>query len=229
MDDSHDPADFHRDMSVIGPLIRKVGHELRNRMGVITNSLYFVNVQVGEANEKVQKHLQMIESQAFLASDIIMDFMDFAQPPKPNLRPADFNPVLSSALKQVSPPANVVVNVDVPADLPTLPLDPRKSQRVLQAVLTNALESMPDGGRLTVRVRLQGEALHIAIEDTGVGIPPEHLPRLFDPLFTTKSKGFGLGLPLCRAYTEGLGGTVEVASTEGKGTTVTLVWPVGEE
>ena len=229
MDDSHGTANLDGKSGVTGPLIRKIGHELRNRLGVITNSLYFVNMKIGEADEEVQKHLQIMESQAFLASDIIMDLMDLAQPREPGPRPADFNLVVSSALEEVSPPSNVAVTVDVPADLPDLPLDSRQSQRSLQAVLTNAVEAMPEGGQLTIRARLQGETLRITIEDTGVGISPEHLPCLFDSLFTTKNKGFGLGLPLCRVYTENLGGIVEVASTEGKGTTVTLTWPVDEK
>jgi signal transduction histidine kinase len=99
-------------------------------------------------------------------------------------------------------------------------------ERVFVNILKNSLEAMPEGGKLTVQSKKVKDAVEVAFADTGVGIPKEALDRLFTPLFTTKARGMGFGLAICKRIIEAHGGKISVESTVGKGTTFTLIIPV---
>jgi len=117
----------------------------------------------------------------------------------------------------------------IPEDLPKVMVDPTFMKRVFTNLFTNALQAMPDGGRLTIRAHKTKEAVSISVEDTGVGIPEEKLDKIFTPLFTTKSKGIGLGLSICKRLLEAQGGSITVKSQVGKGSTFTLKIPIKKE
>lgn len=105
-------------------------------------------------------------------------------------------------------------------------VDPLIMQHVLANLITNALQAMPEGGRLTIRASKNEEAALISVEDTGVGIPKENLSKLFQPLFTTKSKGQGLGLAACKQLVQAHGGSITFESDMGKGSTFTVKIPL---
>ena len=102
-------------------------------------------------------------------------------------------------------------------------------RRVFTNLALNAVQAMPDGGKLTLNMQATGEAALLSVEDTGVGIPEEHLSKIFIPLFTTKAKGQGFGLPVCKRLVEAHGGTIEVESQVGKGSTFTVKLPLRKE
>jgi signal transduction histidine kinase len=126
----------------------------------------------------------------------------------------------------------VEVQLDLPADLPPVYADPRQVVQVLGNLVTNACRaiSSPDGapqaGKLTLTASLHGDMIAIAVQDTGVGIPPENMGKLFEPLFTTKTKGIGLGLAVSQKLTEANGGRIEARSQPGQGSTFTVYLPV---
>jgi signal transduction histidine kinase len=132
-------------------------------------------------------------------------------------------------------PENVVVEVSSGKDLPITYADPDQLNQIFDNLIRNAIQAMPEGGRLVVQTESTGagesgdipEWVTVSVADTGVGIPEENLTKVFEPLFTTKAKGIGLGLPVTRMLVEGHGGIVGVASAVGKGTTFTVKLPVG--
>jgi two-component system NtrC family sensor kinase len=149
--------------------------------------------------------------------------------------------LIRQTLERFPAPANVEVTLDIPADLPKVYVDPRQMEQVLGNLVINACQAMPEGGQLSVigkQLSVKTESLitakspkveHwvlITVHDTGMGIPPENMKKLFEPLFTTKAKGIGLGLAVSQKLTEANGGRIEVESEAGKGSTFTLVMPV---
>jgi signal transduction histidine kinase len=117
------------------------------------------------------------------------------------------------------------VTIDVDPGLPMVMVDGAQIRQVFINAILNALEAMPEGGRLEIRARSKAEFVTVGFADTGCGIPESVTDKIFDPLFTTKPKGIGLGLAMCKSIMEGHGGDIGVKSKEGKGTTFTLSLP----
>ena len=115
-------------------------------------------------------------------------------------------------------PRQIKVGIKVPKDAGTIMTDPEIIRRVLSNLISNAVQAMPNGGKLNVSVARDADDTVIAVQDSGVGIPEEARPKLFSPLFTTKSKGQGFGLAVVKRMTEAFGGTVTFESEVGKGT-----------
>jgi signal transduction histidine kinase len=124
----------------------------------------------------------------------------------------------------------VDVTVTVPPTLREIRVDPMRLEQALTEIISNALDAMPEGGRLTIAAREGGEArapgIALEITDSGPGIPPEILPNLCEPFFTTRAEGTGLGLAIAKRYVEETGGRLEIASEVGHGTTVRIWLPV---
>jgi signal transduction histidine kinase len=228
-------------LAAIGELAASVAHELRNPLSVIRTSAYYVKYRLLEkADDKVQDSLDQIEKQVLVSDKIIRDLLDFARVRPPELRPADVNEVVQATLAGVSFPEEIVVVTRLAEGLPPVPLDPSQMERAFLNLVTNSVQAMPEGGQLQVRTWGEDEAILVSISDTGVGIPPENLARIFEPLFTTKTQGTGLGLSICRRIVEAHGGSIEVESPSitlgtstletgqaGTGSTFTVRLPIG--
>jgi signal transduction histidine kinase len=200
-------------LAAIGELAASMAHELRNPLSVIRASAYYVKYTLtGETDDRVQDSLDQIEKQVLISDKIIRDLLDFARTRPPQLRPGDVNEVMQATLAGVPFPEEIVVVTQLAEGLPLVPLDPSQMERVLLNLITNAVQAMPEGGQLEVRTWEEDKAVLVSISDTGVGIPPENLARIFEPLFTTKTHGTGLGLSICRRIVEAHGGSIEVES-----------------
>ena len=123
-------------------------------------------------------------------------------------------------------PENIEVLAELAKELPEVNLDPLQMQQVFFNIILNAFEVMPSGGKLKVGTLLEKGFIHIGFKDTGPGITKENMEKIFEPLFTTKPKGIGLGLALCRSIVDGHEGTIEVESELGKGTTFIVKLPL---
>ena len=156
---------------------------------------------------------------------VVTGLTDFARPIRLGLVETDARQLIDEVLSTSPIPQNVKAAVKVEDDLPRLLIDPQMMRRVLTNLILNAVQAMPRGGKLTVRVSKSGETILISVRDTGRGIPDEILPKLFNPLFTTKTRGQGLGLATCKRLVEAHGGTITVESQVGKGTTFTVNMP----
>jgi signal transduction histidine kinase len=207
----------HEGLATLGQLAGGVSHELRNPLGVIKNSVYYLKMVVPD-DERVRKHLAILDREVATATRIISGMLDFARTTPPMRAPTDVNSLVRDGLERLMAADSVRIERDLAEGLPPVMVDADQVRLVLDNLLSNATQAMPEGGVLTVRTRSAGGRVEICVEDTGAGIAPEHLERIFEPLFTTKSKGIGLGLALARRLTEANDGTIRVETAAGGGT-----------
>jgi len=228
-----------QELAVLGKLARGVGHELRNPLGAIKNAAYFIKMALEEPKSEVKEALEILEKNVGRCEKIVNSLHVFANPKPPTVRNVNINDVLQEALFHASIPdvpaalnaahaGNIEVVSRLDETLPTILADPDQLGRVFENIIINAIQSMPEGGKLVVKTEVtRPDWMAVCFADTGVGIPKENLKKLFEPLFTTKAKGIGLGLALAKILIEGHGGTIEVKSTEGRGSMFTVRLPSG--
>jgi PAS domain S-box-containing protein len=223
-------------LAILGQLSGSVGHELRNPLGVMSNAVYFLKTVLAEGDETTKEYLGIIEQEIVNSERIITDLLDFARTRPPRKAPVAVGDLVSQCLGKCEAPGNVTVAVELSESLPKVVADPLQTGQVLQNLITNAIQAMPEGGalrvaarrtssRLTPHASLDAVSVEISVADTGEGISPENLKKLFQPLFTTKPTGIGLGLVVCRNLVEANGGRIGVESTPGAGTTFTVALP----
>jgi len=237
-------------LSVLGRLSGSVAHELRNPLGVMNNAVYFLQMVLADADATTKEYLEMIKHEIDNSQRIITDLLDFARTRTPQTKAVTARELIDETLGRCTVPEDVNLRVEIPETIPALKVDPLQMGQVLQNLITNGVQAMLGGGTICICARradnvggalrgspeegdhmgspLQdpGDFIEISVTDTGEGIAPENMKRLFQPLFTTKSKGVGLGLVVCRNLTEANGGRMEVESQLGEGTTFKLIMPV---
>ena len=168
--------------------------------------------------------ISMIEDSVNRANQMIEEFRLRTRDSPVMLVKTDLSKLLDRTVKEISLSCNVEL-VNNTSEICEVVLDPAKIRRVLDNMIKNAVDAMPQGGTLTVETGREGGYIYITVSDTGVGIPEEKLSTLFKPFQTTKSKGLGLGLSYCKRAVEALGGRIQVESLVGKGTTFTIMIP----
>ncbi len=216
-------------LAVLGQLAGGVGHELRNPLGVISNAVYYLEMVHPDADDTTKEYLHMISSEVHNADRIISDLLDYARTWLADRERIAVSELVDRALQKQPAPAGVEVTTSMAADLPQAYVDPGQIGQVLVNLLTNAYQAMPQGGQLIINAASSGRPeVSISITDTGCGISAENMKKLFEPLFTTKARGIGLGLAVSRNLVEVNGGSIEVESTEGEGSTFTVVLPTRE-
>nr|MDO8079390.1 MEDS domain-containing protein [Candidatus Freyarchaeota archaeon] len=221
-------------LATIGETAALVGHDLRNPLQAIVGSLYLVKRSLNsifspenlKQKYSLEELLQTIEKQVDYMNKIVSDLEDYARPPIPQLVETSLSQLINDTLSAITVPEKVKVSIEIEQGFPRLMVDPLMMRRVLANLVTNALQAMPEGGRLTIRASKNEDAALISVEDTGAGIPEENLCKMFQPLFTTKSKGQGLGLPACKQLVEAHGGSIKFESKVGRGSTFTVKIPL---
>ena len=213
-------------LAVLGQLAGSVGHELRNPLSVIKNAVYFLKLIQPEADERLAEYLGIIARETQNAEKIINDLLDFARIKSVDQEPVRIPDLIASVVERYPPPPNVHLTVTVGESLPLVLVDIRQAAQVLGNLVVNAYQAMPSGGDLTLSAVQNADEIAIMVQDTGEGISPENMQKLFEPLFTTKIKGIGLGLSVSKKMVEANGGRIEVQSQLGIGSTFTIVLPV---
>ncbi len=212
--------------NVIGQLASAVGHELRNPLGVIKNSVYYLNMILkDDADEKIFKHLKILDKKVNSANNIINDLLDITRTKVPTLELTDLNKTVRNALSNITIPENITLNIKL-AKIPKSMFDREQIQRVIQNLIMNAIQAMTEGGKLTIQTTKHENNVKLIVKDTGVGIPKKDIDKLFTPLFTTKAKGIGLGLVICKQLVEGHKGTITVKSKVGEGSEFIVELPI---
>lgn len=213
-------------LAVVGQLASSVGHDLRNPLGVIGNSIYYLNMKLKGGDEKVKKHLNILQNEIMRSNQIITDLLDFSRMEQISLAESDVNSLIKKELKRTKLPENIALKTGMDENLPEILIDSDQIKRVFSNIVINAVQAMPKGGKLTINTKTQGEFMEISFIDTGEGIAKENIKKIFDPLFTTKTKGIGLGLAIVNNIVERHNGKIEVKSKVGEGTTFTIKLPV---
>jgi len=228
-------------LAAIGRLASGVVHEINNPLATIAACAEALESRVQEgafeassALEDLREYLGLIRSETFRCKTITNGLLDFSRTRASQHVPLDLSEVIASAARLLAHQqrgGRIEFKVQTPDDLPLVLGDTGQLQQAIIALATNAFDAMPEGGVLTVSARHLGPDLLVEVSDSGVGIPPENVPRIFEPFFTTKEvgRGTGLGLSVCYGILTEHGGKLDVQSTVGVGTTFTITLPALNE
>jgi signal transduction histidine kinase len=213
-------------------MARQVAHDIKNPLTPIQLSAEHLRRVHHDRGEPLSPVLDAcvatILSQVRLLRQISSEFSSFATSPVAKLAPAQLNDIVVEVLQpyRASPPGGVGIETELAPGLPIVPLDRSLLARALVNVIENALHAMPAGGRLTLRTSHADGRIALDVADTGVGMDDEARGRLFEPYFSTRASGTGLGLTIAKRNVELNNGSIEVESTAGVGTIVHLQFPV---
>jgi len=217
-------------LASLGKLAAGVAHEINSPLtGILTYSSLLLKSKEDKDPEK--EDLEVIVNETNRCKKIIKGLLEFARQTTPEKTLSDINEVIEKSIDLISHQASmqsVRIDKKIKPDLPEIMIDVGQIQQVFINLLLNAIESMPEGGTLTVSSAIENRMVAVSFADTGIGIPEENLSRIFDPFFTTKDQGKGTGLGLSVSYglIERHRGKLEVKSKKGKGTTFTVKLPI---
>jgi signal transduction histidine kinase len=188
---------------------------------------YLKTKHTSELGAKGQEMLETIEKAIIYSNKIVNDLLEYSRDIKLEFTETTPKGLLENALSLIEVPETIKI-VDSTEDKPTFKADAEKMRRVFVNIIRNAFDAMPDGGTLTVKSRKVASKLEISFKDTGAGMSKETLRKIKGgvPLFTTKAKGMGFGVPICKRIAEAHGGKLSVKSKIGKGTKITITVPV---
>lgn len=213
-------------LASLGLLAAGVAHEINAPLNNI--SLLTEGIRRKTNEPEIDEKIRALGEQVEAAARIVRALLEFSRKPESHMQLVDLNEVVRKGLALIGEvrPSRIEFVRELASDLPAIQGDPDQLQQVLLNMVNNALDAMPNGGRLRVATRPTSGGVELLIEDTGVGIVPENLPKIFDPFFTTKQeKGTGLGLSICHGIIRAHNGTVDVRSEVGKGTIFTIHFP----
>lgn len=212
-------------LSTIGQTVASIAHELRNPLAVIQNARFYLSRRTPETEPKWAEYLGIIEEEVNAADSIIVDLLEITRAKDPSRQEVDVVQLARSAFDRVVVAEGVRIEVQVPREPFLVHADPTQMRQVLSNLITNSVQAMDGPGRIVIKAHDQQDHVLITFEDDGPGVPSELIDRVFEPLFTTRAKGTGLGLPICRQIVERHGGSIDVARSDGPGARFTIRLP----
>ena len=208
--------------ATLGKVSGGIAHEIRNPLNAVKTSAYYLLNAKNATDDKVREHLERIDRQVSMIDNVITALSDVAKLPEANLNPIDLRPLLKAVISSVDMPSNVKSELELPEDLPKVMADESQVAIAFKNLVRNARDAMPDGGLVNVTADVAESNVTFHITDSGIGISPENLQLVLEPLFTTKARGMGLGLSITRTIVEKNQGTLSVESELGKGSRFTI-------
>jgi two-component system NtrC family sensor kinase len=220
-------------LASLGKMAAGVAHEINNPLTSILINTHLL-LEKNPADPAARESLTLIADETARCAQIVRGLLEFSRMTPSRTAPASVNDIIDRTAQLLEKQAlvrNIAIVKNLAPDLPPLELDRNKIQQVFSNLMINACEAMPEGGTLTIssRAAADGPGLEIEFADTGVGIPKENLGKLFDPFFSTKTLGTGLGLAVSYGIIRRRGGTIEVRSDVGRGSIFTVKLPFQPE
>ena len=220
-------------LATIGEVATMVGHDLRNPLQSIEIATYYLNNELTGLTpsvesvhpQKVKEMLQVINDSVNYADKIVRDLRDFSATGKTPLTKTSINTIVKETLLQVETPENVKLITKL-SHLPKIKADKDLIKRVFLNLVINGIQAMEKGGTLKVSTKKTKGFVEVSFKDTGVGMSKENMKKIFTPFFTRKAKGMGVGLAICKRLVDSHGGSIDVESEEGKGSTFTVNLPI---
>lgn len=214
-------------LAFTGRIASSIAHEIRNPLSNVVMSIQQLKKVINQEDLK-NKHIEIIERNAERVNYLITELIDCARPPKLELEPYDIHGLIDSVLgstqhKIISQRISVIKRFTSESSIITM--DNEHIERVFLNMILNAIDAMPEGGELTIVTETDENFFVVKIQDTGEGIPEEDIIRIFDPFFSTKAGGVGLGLTVCYGIVVSHGGTIEVESKPKEGSIFTVSLP----
>ncbi len=219
-------------LAFLGTLAGGLAHEIKNPLSTMTITLGLLREDLESPRrdpEKALRRVTVLEREVIRLEEILAHFLQFAGRLRLDRRPTDLNGVVAEVLDFITPAAlqrKIQLRHHLSPGLPPLLLDRDRVKQALLNLVLNALEAMHGRGELLVQTSVTAGAVRVDVTDTGPGIPPEILPRIFEAYFSSKKTGTGLGLPIARRIVEEHEGILDVFTEVGKGTRFTLFLPV---
>jgi two-component system NtrC family sensor kinase len=225
-------------LAAVGRLAAGVVHEINNPLATIAACAESLEKRIEEGAfgdsedaQDLREYLGLIRDEAFRCKSITNGLLDFTRLRAGQRVPVNMADVIKIAARLVTHQQrgdDVSIAVETPGNLPPVSGDVGQLQQAVVALATNAIDAMPEGGKLTLRAAQKNSQVVVEVKDNGVGIPPENMTKIFDPFFTTKDvgRGTGLGLAVCYGILSDHGGRLDVRSTLGTGTTFTITLPI---
>jgi PAS domain S-box-containing protein len=213
-------------LAAIGELAGMIGHDLRNPLTSISGACYYLKKRLSpETDGKIREMFELVKKNIAYANKIINDLLDYSKEMRLDLTESNPKLIIKEALFLVEIPKNVKL-IQLTENKPKIKVDVEKIKRAFVNIIKNAVEAMPKGGKLTIKSRKLNGNVQFAFLDTGIGMSKETIENLWNPFFTTKARGMGFGLPICKRIIEAHGGSIAVKSALGKGTTFTVTLPI---
>jgi len=205
-------------MAILGRLASTVGHELRNPLAVMTNAVYYLDMVLGDVPAEIRDYLGILRHEIGMSEKIVGDLLDFARIRSPQPQAVLLPELVRGQIERLGALDGVRIDRELAADLPAAWADPAQVGQILLNLLTNATQAVADRrGTITVRGERRGGLLALAVADDGPGVPRELAERIFEPLFTTKARGIGLGLSVSKSLAEANAGSLRLAPPEAVG------------
>jgi signal transduction histidine kinase len=220
-------------LAALGQLTAGLAHELRNPLGTMRTSAELLARNVADENAIAKEVAGYIKSEVDRVNAIITRFLDFARPQHLRLELGDLAALLDKTIEQFERErhgavADISVSKNYSPDIPALVFDAGLMERVFSNLISNAAQASPPGGVVTVRTRLTDSTVEVAVIDHGSGIDPKNIESIFNPFFTTKAEGVGLGLAIVSKIVDEHGGKITVESTPGEGSVFRVYLPLGK-
>jgi signal transduction histidine kinase len=216
-------------LAALGQVAGSIAHEIRNPLGAIRNAVYYLQrLSDQPLTGKAARHLTIIEREIQHANAVVSSLLEFARGRRCEPADCQVRDIIAGTLARLDVPAGISVELAVAPDLGPVRADPVQMSVVFQNLIANAVDALNGSGRVRIAADRRGDSVQVSITDNGPGIGMAHLPRLFEPLFSTKAFGVGLGLPIAKSYVEANGGSIRIDSEVGKGTTALVSLPAAQ-
>lgn len=226
METAREKLSRQQKLALIGQVVASISHELKTPATVVKNSIYFLRKQgVEKKCPDAASHFALLEKQVDSCMRIIDNILDFVKPREVIRHPVQIDKILSESIAQLEIPSNIELEIVIEENLPFLEADPVQIGQIFVNLIKNAVWAMPRGGNLKIEASKEKDDLVVEFADTGVGISSENLKLIFDPLFSTKPHGTGLGLTICRQIVDAHDGEIEAKSKTGKGSRFIIKLP----
>ncbi|MDM8539915.1 cache domain-containing protein [Desulfococcaceae bacterium HSG9] len=217
-------------MAVLGHFSGSISHELQNPLGVIDSSVYYLKMKLGNSDEKVEQHLKRITSGVHSATAIVRSLLNLTRMKTPDAERYDLVALVSESLDSCKIPDTVTLDRNFPDTEFPVKAEREQIRMALKNIVKNGIEAMNGAGNLAVTIRkTASKQAELIFQDTGAGIQPEDIDKIFHPLFSRKTTGIGFGLSLTKMIIENHGGTIAAESEPGKGAAFIITLPLVEE
>lgn len=210
-------------IAAIGRFSSVVSHELKNPLASLKNIAYFFSKMPAQTDPRASRMMGILGTEVDRMNDLILHLLDMSRIKIIEKLPCDVGSLAEETFQKTPLPDTITVSKSI--EHATLPLDAQRFKQVISALITNARDAMPAGGRIDFSLKPTGSSVEIVLADTGIGMDEVTCRQAFDPLFTTKTKVLGMGLTMAREIVRIHNGTIELTSAPGAGTTVTITFP----
>lgn len=201
-------------LATLGQIAATIAHELRNPLGAVRNAVFYIRRYLAKDQQELLEFLQIIDVEVTTADRIITDLLEMSRAKTPSMQQLDLCIITQEIWRQMNYQDIIRFRLAVTQEPFWLWADAIQFRQILTNLLTNAVQAMPHGGDLSLCATYQGNDVVVTLQDSGPGVPPALRDQIFEPLFTTKAKGTGLGLTLCRQIMKRHGGTIQVVDSE---------------